>query len=272
MKNAISIDVEEYFQVTGFDGVIEKDSWDSVPSRLHIGMDRILAILDRYNVKATFFFLGWIAERHPEMVKRVAEGGHEIGIHSYDHTLIYKQTPEKFEEDIARSLAILREHYQGDILGFRAPTFSVVKDTLWALDVLKKLGFKYDSSIFPFRRNRYGIEDAPTKPYTLDNGLVEFPMSTLEVFGKRIPVCGGGYFRLYPYTMTKYAIETLNKKHNQPAMVYLHPWEFDPDQPEVPGSAGNKFRHRVNLNQTEKRLEQLCKDFEFLPIKEILAL
>ncbi|MGE0201809.1 MAG: XrtA system polysaccharide deacetylase [Candidatus Melainabacteria bacterium] len=270
VRNALSIDVEEYFQVTGLENAVPRDAWETIPSRLNIGMDCVLEILSRRGVKATFFFLGWVAERFPELVQTVAREGHEIGIHGYDHTLIYRQTPAEFEDHMTRALTAVRAVYDGAIAGFRAPTFSIIKETLWALDILKKLDFEYDSSIFPFARKRYGIEGHSTRPYRLENGLVEFPMSTVTVLGKTLPVGGGGYFRLYPYQLTRLALTHLNRKEQQPAMVYLHPWEFDPGQPRVTADAGNTFRHRVNLDKTASRLDRLCQDFEFTTVCNVL--
>lgn len=272
LQNALSIDVEEYFQVTGFERTIARKDWETIPSRLHVGLSKVLQILDQCQVKATFFFLGWIAERYPDTVKMVADGGHEIGLHGYDHQLIYHQSPHAFEEDLSRTLAAVKKVYNGPILGYRAPSFSITEDTLWALEIIKKLGLKYDSSIFPFKRKRYGIANSPTKPYQVADGLWEVPMTTVQVLGKAIPVGGGGYFRLYPYTLTQMAIRHLNQTLAQPAIVYLHPWELDPDQPMVQADFGNTFRHRVNLDKTEKRLSQLCSEFSFVPIQEILGL
>ena len=271
MLNALSVDVEDYFQVTGFEGVIARRDWEKLPARFRIGLDKILAILERHRTKATFFFLGWIAERHPDALRDVAQGGHEIGIHGYDHRLIYNQSAAAFEAELRRAVAAVRKHYDGPLLGHRAPSFSIREDSLWALEVLAKLGFRYDSSIFPFKRRRYGIANAPTRPYRLGQGMWEFPMSTITVLGKAVPVAGGGYFRLYPYALTKKAIETMNAE-GRPAMVYLHPWELDPDQPVVRASLGNRFRHRVNLDKTEARLEKLCRDFRFAPAREVLKI
>lgn len=271
MRNALSIDVEDYFQVTGFERVIARRDWDAIPTRFQIGLGRILDVLARHRVKATFFFLGWIAERYPESVREVAGHGHEIGIHGYDHRLIYEQTPQAFEADLRRAVAAVRTSYGGRLLGHRAPSFSIREDSLWALDVLARLGFAYDSSIFPFKRERYGIAGAPTGPYRIRESLWEFPMSTVSVMGKALPVCGGGYLRLYPYRVTKRAIEKMNAE-GRPAMVYLHPWELDPEQPLVRADLGNRFRHRVNLKHTQSRLQALCQEFPFGTVKEVLGL
>lgn len=270
MLNALSIDVEEYFQVTGLEKVIQRSDWDGISSRLMIGMSRILSIFRACDVKATFFFLGWIADRFPDVVRQVADEGHEIASHGYWHRLVYEQTPADFEQDIARSLESLSKAYAGPVAGYRAPSFSIRTDSLWALDILKKLGFQYDSSIFPFQRKRYGIAGSPTQPYPVRDGLWEFPMSTVKVLGRTIPVCGGGYFRLYPYWLTRWAISKSNQQLGQPVVIYLHPWEFDPEQPRVKADFMNVFRHRVNLHRTASRLERVCREFRFAPVGEVL--
>jgi polysaccharide deacetylase family protein (PEP-CTERM system associated) len=271
LPNAMSIDVEEYFQVSGFENVIDRDQWDSIPSRLEIGMSYLLQTFARYNIQATFFFLGWIVERHPAWLTRVADAGHEIAIHGYDHRLIYHQTPAEFAADIRKTLSIVRAHYDGPILGYRAPSFSVRTDTLWALEILKEQAIRYDSSIFPFKRKRYGIENAPTEPYEVLPALLEFPMSTVKVLGKAVPVAGGGYFRMYPSWCTHWAIRSINQA-GRPAVCYMHPWEFDPDQPRVAADRGNAFRHRVNLPRTRQKFERLCQSFAFAPLRQVLKL
>jgi polysaccharide deacetylase family protein (PEP-CTERM system associated) len=271
MLNALSIDVEEYFQVTGLEGAIKRDTWDAIPSRLMVGLSKVVDILERTGTKATFFILGWVAERCPEAVRLISSRNHEIGIHGYDHSLIYRQDPATFEADVSRALAAVRKVHTGEILGYRAPTFSIREDTLWALDILQKLGLKYDSSIFPFKRERYGIPGSPLGPHEIKPGLIEFPMSVVQILGRPVPVGGGGYFRLYPYAFTSWAVERLNRE-GRPVMTYLHPWEFDPDQPNVKTDFGNHFRHRVNLDKTASRLERLCRTFRFAPAREVLGI
>jgi polysaccharide deacetylase family protein (PEP-CTERM system associated) len=269
--NALSIDVEEYFQVTGFEDTVRRADWGGYESRLSIGLGRLLEIFERHGVKATFFFLGWVAERHPDALRRVAALGHEIGVHGYDHRLVYHQTPQAFQRDVSNALERIRRVYSGEVLGYRAPSFSVREDTLWSLEILKELGFRYDSSVFPFRRRRYGIARAPQAPYEVLPGLFEFPMSTVSLFGHALPVAGGGYFRLYPSWLTRWAIRRINAE-GRPAIVYVHPWELDPDQPRLRGSWGNVFRHRVNLSRTASRLDSLCREFAFAPIRDVLAI
>jgi polysaccharide deacetylase family protein (PEP-CTERM system associated) len=272
LKNALSIDVEDYFQVTGFEHAVDRADWDKYPSRFRIGMRTILDTLARHETKATFFFLGWIADRAPDVVAEVAERGHEIGIHSYEHRLVYQQVPTSFEDDLMRAIAAVRKTYDGPLLGYRAPTFSIRHDSLWALKILRQVGFHYDSSIFPIRRERYGMPEAPAAPYEIIEGLIEFPMSVVDWLGRRLPVCGGGYFRLYPFAVTCRAIRYLNEKQGRPAIVYLHPWEFDPEQPVIAGSWGNTFRHRVNLARTAARFDELCQRFVFTTMREVLTL
>ena len=271
MKNALSFDVEDYFHVTGFEHVVERDAWDDYPVRFHTGMGKILAILDRHDVKATFFFLGWLADRYPEVVAEVAGRGHEVGIHSYAHRLVYHQRPDEFAEDLERELAAVRKAYPGAILGYRAPTFSIRADTFWALEIIKGLSFRYDSSILPRGRGCNGTAHVQDMPHELSNGLLEFPPSTIDILGRKLPVAGGGYLRLYPFSFTCRAIEWLNRKRGLPAIVYLHPWELDPDQPMIRGGLRNTFRHRVNLDRTEKRLDELCRRFELAPIRKVLG-
>ena len=272
MKNALSFDVEDYFQVTGFEDVVDPDRWDEYPVRFQIGLGKILTILDRYDVKATFFFLGWIAERYPEAVADVARRGHEVAVHGYAHRLVYRQRPDEFAADLERAVAAVRKAYPGPILGYRAPTFSIRADMLWAFEVLKDLGFRYESSILPVSRGRNGSADAQELPHEIAHGLLEFPLSTLRICGRRLRVAGGGYLRLYPFAVTCQAIGWLNRRRGQPAIVYLHPWELDPEQPRIWAGLRNTVRHRVNLHRTERRLEELCKRFEFAPVRRVLGL
>jgi polysaccharide deacetylase family protein (PEP-CTERM system associated) len=272
MKNALSIDVEDYFHVSGFEDVIDRARWDEYPVRFQIGMAQILAILDRHDVKATFFFLGWIADRYPEAVADVARRGHEVAIHGYAHRLVYQQRPDEFAADLELALAAVRKTYAGPILGYRAPSFSIRADTLWALEIIKDFGFRYDSSILPIKTKRHGIADAQDMPHEIAHGLVEFPMSTVPVFGRKMRVAGGGYLRLYPFALTCQAIDWLNRKRGQPVIVYLHPWELDPGQPKIRAGFGNAVRHRINLDRTARRLEELCRRFEFAPVRKVLGL
>ena len=274
MKNALTFDVEEYFHAEAFARVLRPEQWPALESRVVATTGRILDILDRERVRATFFILGWVAERHPGLVREIASLGHEIGCHGYGHRMIQHLTRSEFERDVTRAKSALEDAIGHAVLGYRAPTFSIMRETLWSLEVLCEAGFRYDSSIFPIVHDRYGISDAPRFPHRLrdPNGcdLVEFPMSTVMLVGRRVPVAGGGYFRLTPYTLTRRALHRINRE-GQPAMVYLHPWELDPDQPRLPAGPLTRFRHLVNVGKTEARLVRLLGDFTFAPAAEVLA-
>ena len=243
MRNALSIDVEDYFQVHALEGAVRRADWESYPSRVERNTRLVLRLLREHQTRATFFILGWVAERYPHLVAEIAAGGHEIATHGYWHELVYRQTPQEFAADLGRSLQrhpICLADYPGrpalsTIMGYRAPSFSIVQDSLWALAVLRDHGLRYDSSIFPLMaHDRYGIADADRFAHRLENGLWELPVSTVRLLGRNWPVAGGGYFRLYPYRLTRQGIRRINAE-GHPAVVYLHPWEFDPEQPRIPG-------------------------------------
>ena len=268
--NYLTIDVEDYFQVAAFEKVIQPANWDSYASRVERNTCKILDLLDANAVKGTFFIVGWTAERYPDMVREIAARGHGIGCHSYRHQKIYNLTPEEFRQDTQKAKDILEEITGLPITGYRAPTYSITKKSLWALDILEELGFKWDSSIFPVLHDNYGIPDAPRFEYKLpEHNLKEYPISTVLFFGRKVPVAGGGYFRIFPYWFTKAALSKINSQENKPFIFYLHPWEVDPDQPRV-GDAGwkSRFRHYRNLDKTEDRLKCLLQDFQFRPIPE----
>jgi len=275
MKNALTFDVEEYFHAEAFAGVLRPEQWPGLESRVVATTERILDILDREHVRATFFVLGWVAERHPSLVREIASLGHEIGCHGFGHRMIQHLTRSEFEQDVRRAKSALEDASGHAVIGYRAPTFSVMRETLWSLSVLYEAGFRYDSSIFPIVHDRYGIPDAPRFPHrlkTLNGGdLIEFPMSTVLMLGRRVPVGGGGYFRIMPYSLTRRALRRINARDRQPAMVYLHPWELDPDQPRLPVGPLTRFRHLVNVGKTEARLVRLLGDFAFAPAAEVLA-
>ena len=275
MKNALTFDVEEYFHAEAFAGVLRPEEWPGLESRVVATTERILDILDREHVRATFFVLGWVAERYPSLVREIASLGHEIGCHGFGHRMIQHLTRSEFERDVRRAKSALEDASGHAVIGYRAPTFSVMRETLWSLSVLYEAGFRYDSSIFPIVHDRYGIPDAPRFPHrlkTLNGGdLIEFPMSTVLMLGRRVPVGGGGYFRIMPYSLTRRALRRINARDRQPAMVYLHPWELDPDQPRLPVGPLTRFRHLVNVGKTEARLVRLLGDFAFAPAAEVLA-
>lgn len=273
MLNALTIDVEEYFQVHGFETVINRSAWDHYPSRVVASTQKILRLLAEYDVSATFFILGWVADRNPDLVKEIATSGHEIASHGYWHELLYRLTPDEFAADLRLSLdAITRASNGSQPVGYRAASFSITNQSLWALDILREQGFKYDSSIFPLAaHDRYGINDANRFANELCDGLWEFPVSTIRLGKQNWPVAGGGYFRLYPLWITRQAIRHLNGQ-GHPAVIYLHPWEFDPDQPRIPDAPlPSRFRHYINLAKTECRLRALLDEFEFAPMRKVFT-
>jgi polysaccharide deacetylase family protein (PEP-CTERM system associated) len=264
VRNALSIDVEEHFQVHNFEGVVRRAEWDRYPSRVVENTRRILRLLAEREVRATFFVLGWVADRQPHLVREIRDGGHEIATHGYWHELIYRQTPKEFAADIGQSLDAIEQACGVRPTGYRAPSFSITSESLWAMDILRDFGIQFDSSIFPpVAHDRYGLRGASRFAHRLPNGIWEFPASTVRMGRRNWPVAGGGYFRLYPLYATRCAIRRLNA-NGHPAVVYLHPWEFDPEQPRVRGvSRLSRFRHYVNLDRTEGRLRHLLKEFDF---------
>lgn len=272
MINALTIDIEDYYHVSAFDQVIDFANWDDQESRLEANAEKILTILAEEEVQATFFVLGWVAEHFPEVVKAIHAAGHEIATHGYAHRLIYDQMPNEFRADVQRSLDIIQGVTGERVMGYRAPSFSIVEDTLWAVEILKALGLKYDSSIFPARplvHDRYGFPGSPKRPYEIEPGFWEFPMSTFRFLGWDFPVAGGGWLRHYPYALTRWGIHRINRQ-GRPTIVYVHPWELDPDQPRLNGSLWRQFLHYRNLDRTADRLRSLCQDFQFASMREVL--
>lgn len=267
-KNYLTIDVEDYFQVSAFEDIVTKEDWASYPSRVEQNTRKILALLEEHDIRATFFLLGWTARKYPALVREISDNGHEIGCHSFYHRLVYNLTPEEFREDTRKAKNILEQLTGRKILGYRAPSYSITGRSLWALDILAELGFQYDSSIFPVYHDRYGIPDAPRFSYALEQqGMTEFPISTLRIFGKNLPVSGGGYFRLFPYWFTRAALRRINGLDRRPFVFYFHPWEIDPDQPRMKGATLlSNFRHYLNLGKTHSRLRMLLRDFSFGPL------
>jgi len=270
--HSLSFDIEEHFQVAAFDCPARRRHWEVLQSRVEKSTDIILALLDSANVKATMFILGWVAERHSGMVKRIANAGHEIACHGYSHELISVQNPATFREDVRRAKKILEDITGQSVLGYRAPTFSITKETTWALPILVEEGFLYDSSIVPAMHDSYGIPDSSPSLHSLDTSsgmLWEVPPSTCQLGWTRIPVGGGGYFRLFPYSIFRWFL-TKVEREGHPLVMYFHPWELDPEQPKMKGSLLSKFRHYVNLQKTQKRMTWLLQDFHFSPIRETL--
>ena len=275
MKNALTFDIEEYFHAEVFARTLSPEEWPSLASRVVDTTERLLDILDYADVRATFFILGWIADRYPTLVQDIAGRGHEIACHGYGHQMIQRQSRLEFAKDLQQAKTAIEDAAGTAVIGYRAPTFSVVRETLWSLEVLWEAGFQYDSSIFPIVHDRYGIPDAPRFPHrvpiTNGHGIVEFPLSTITFLGRRLPVAGGGYFRLLPYSVTRRAIQHLNKREQQPAIVYLHPWELDVHQPKVRVGWLSQLRHSINTHSTEGKLRRLLRDFRFAPVREILT-
>jgi len=273
--NALTIDVEDYFQVQAFADVISPADWGQYPMRVERNTYRLLELLERRHIHATFFVLGWVAERCPALVRDIFNAGHEIGSHGYGHQMITRGDQKTFRTDLGRAKSIIENQTGARVRCFRAPSYSITSKTLWALEILGELGFEYDSSIFPVRHDYYGIPDAPRFPhYRLLRGgarLLEFPPSTLRVYATNLPVAGGGYLRLFPYRLTAWAIPRINQKENQPAMIYLHPWEIDPDQPRIAASWRSRFRHYQNLRTTETKFSRLLEEFSWAPMSEVLS-
>ena len=264
--NAMTIDVEDYFHVSVFDGVVPRADWGRMESRVCRNTERLLAILADADVRATFFVLGWVAERYPALVREIAAEGHEIASHGYAHRLIYDQTPVAFRDDVRRARLLLEDASGQAVVGYRAPSYSITPRSLWALDVLMEEGYEYDSSVFPIRHDRYGIPVSARHPYAIRRGalmLLEVPASTVRRGPFNFPVAGGGYFRLLPYWWTRSGIARLNRVERRPAVFYIHPWEVDPAQPRLSTSLLGRFRHYRNLNKAEERLRRLVSEFRF---------
>ncbi|GJQ57871.1 MAG: DUF3473 domain-containing protein [Candidatus Scalindua sp. AMX11] len=269
IKNYLTVDVEDYFHVSAFSNRVRYEEWNNYESRVVSNTKRILEILNRAgDIKGTFFILGWVAEKHPGLVKEIDAQGHEIGCHSYRHKLVYDSTPKEFRSDLIKARDILEGITGKKIFGYRAPSYSITNKSLWAFEILAELGFTYDSSIFPISHDRYGIPDAPRFNYWLpEHGLREYPISTAKILGIKVPVSGGGYLRLFPYWFTKIALKKINYDEMQPFVFYIHPWEIDPQQPRIKGATlFSRFRHYNNLEKAENRFTKLLQDFQFTPI------
>jgi len=273
--NAMTIDVEDYFHVSAFEATVPRSRWTSLESRVVANTERLLDLFARAGVHATFFVLGWVADRHPALVRRIAEAGHEVGSHGFAHRLIYDQSASEFRDDLRRSLDAIAGASGTQVLGYRAPSFSITPRSLWALDIIREEGFVYDASVFPIRHDRYGLPSAPRHFHVLERSagtLWECPGSTVRIAGTNLPVGGGGYFRLLPYAWTRWGMARLNDRERRAAVFYLHPWEIDPEQPRLPASRLSRFRHYTNLRRTEGRLERLLRDFRFAPLRDVLGL
>ncbi len=265
MVNAMSVDVEDYFQVSAFEKHIPHADWDRFECRVEANTHRILDLFSEYECKATFFTLGWIAERYPGIVKRIVAEGHELASHGYEHIRVTQQNREQFSKDVLRTKAILEDIGGTPVRGYRAASYSIGRDNLWALEVLQETGHAYSSSIYPIRHDLYGMPEAPRFAHHI-NGLdiLEIPVTTIELRGNKFPCGGGGYFRLFPYRLSKWALGHVNRTDGQPCNFYFHPWEIDPDQPRQSGiSFRTRFRHYLNLRRVEARLRALLNDFNW---------
>lgn len=272
--NAMTVDVEDYFHVAALAKSIDRSQWNDMEYRVEASTRRLLDLFDENSIKATFFVLGWVARKSPGLVREIATRGHEVASHGMSHKLVFNQTPQEFSDETYESKALLEDIIGVRVLGYRASTYSITTRSLWALDILQEAGFIYDSSIFPIRHDVYGIPDAPQIPSRIQTpkgaSIVEFPMSTAPMFGMRLPVSGGGYFRLLPYTLTRSGLRKLNHSLGRPFIFYLHPWEIDPQQPRVKTTMLSKLRHYTNLGKCEGRLRRLIAEFRFAPVREVL--
>jgi polysaccharide deacetylase family protein (PEP-CTERM system associated) len=272
MRNVMSVDVEDWFCVHNLSRLIPYADWDKCESRVERSTGRLLDLFGKHGVEATFFVLGWVADRFPDLVREIERRGHEVATHGYSHQLLTFMQPEDFRADLQRSLMVLAKTTSQEVRGFRAPSFSLTRRTFWAVDILRENGIHYDSSVFPVAFHPdYGIADADLQPHRLAEGLTELPMGVAEVWGRRIPCSGGGYFRLYPYALTRALMRRCNRQ-GRPVIFYLHPWEADPEQPRVPGLPwSNRFRHYNNLDRTAERLDRLLSDFAFTSARRLIA-
>jgi len=272
--NSLTVDVEDYFQVSAFEKSVKHCDWDNFPLRVEENTRRLLELFDEHSVKATFFILGWVANKVPGLVLEISNAGHEVACHGYSHKLIYNQSQNEFKQETIRAKGLLEDIIGQPVVGYRAASYSITKNSLWALDTLAEAGFEYDSSIFPVIHDRYGLPGTPRNIYkfTTASGkqLVEFPLTTAKMGSLTLPMAGGGYFRLYPYWFTEFNLRKLNTKDGKPFIFYLHPWEIDADQPRIDAGLLSKFRHYNNLGKCENRLERLLKAFKFGTVIEIL--
>lgn len=274
MINAFTVDVEDYYHVSAFADRIPPTQWETHESRVVPNTYKLLRILDDRQVRGTFFILGWVADRHPELVRDIHRSGHDLGCHSYWHRLVYDMTPEEFRDDLVQARDAIASVTAEPVTAYRAPSFSITGHSIWALDILAEEGFLYDSSIFPVYHDRYGIPNAERFPYQIETehgALWEFPPSVHRVLTFNLPVAGGGYFRLYPGVLSAHWLAQINKRHSEPFVFYIHPWEVDPDQPRLPGPWKSRFRHYQNLRSTQRKLEQLLQKFEFGTLHDALT-
>jgi len=274
--HAMTVDVEDYFHVAALAEKVKPQQWGDMPSRVESSTQTLLGLFEEKGIKATFFILGWVAERNPALVREIHAAGHEIASHGYSHQLVYAQTPEVFKEETERSKKLLEDLSGASVTGYRAASYSITRHSLWALDILAELGFTWDSSIFPVRHDRYGIPRSPTSPYKLitpnRSTLKELPLTAARVMGASIPAAGGGYFRQYPLALSKWLFRRASEGETKPQIFYLHPWEVDPDQPRIDGLSWlSRFRHYTNLRKCLPRLEKMIDEFHFSTVSESLG-
>jgi len=272
--NAMTVDVEDYFHVAAFSKEISPNDWDQLEYRVEANTRRLLEIFSVRGIRATFFVLGWVAQRSPQLVREIQSAGHEIASHGMTHKLVYNQTREEFAQETRDAKRLLEDICGKSVDGYRASTYSITRQSLWALDVLCELGFKYDSSIYPIKHDLYGIPDAPEAPSWISapggRSIIEFPLSAVRIGGVRVPVSGGGYFRLLPYPVTRFGLKKINEQLNRPFAFYLHPWEIDTSQPRVNASVFSQFRHYNNIDRCEDRLRRLLGEFDFGTMGQVL--
>jgi polysaccharide deacetylase family protein (PEP-CTERM system associated) len=272
--NAMTVDVEDYFQVSAFEQHVSFADWDTKELRVARNVGRILDLMARHDVKATFFVLGWLAQRLPTMVREIAGAGHEIASHGFRHTRVTNQQRDDFREDVISTKRVLEDTSGQEVIGYRAASYSITEDNLWALDILAETGHRYSSSIYPIKHDLYGIPDAPRFRFAVGaSKLTEVPITTVSMFGRNWPCGGGGYFRLFPYALSKWALRHVNGAEQQSAVFYFHPWEIDPGQPRMPGlPLRTKFRHYLNLSRLEGRLSSLLTDFHWGRLDDVFEL
>ena len=264
VTNALTVDVEDYFQVSALAPYISRDRWDQIPCRIERNVERLLQRFDDHGARATFFTLGWIAERYPQVVRDIVARGHELASHGYGHLRASDQTRPEFMADIVNAKKLLEDIGGKPVLGYRAPSFSIGEGNLWAFECLEEAGYVYSSSVYPVKHDHYGMPDSPRFPYKVNAGVTEIPITTVRMMGRNLPAGGGGYFRFAPYGVSRWAIDRFNRDEGKPAIFYMHPWEIDPDQPRVAGPGlKTRFRHYVNLHRTDDRLKRLLSDFKW---------
>lgn len=279
MLNALTVDVEDYFQVTAFEGVVDRDDWAVYPSRVENNTRRVMDLLEEHKLKGTFFVLGWVAERFPMLVREISDAGHEVACHGFGHELVYNLGPDGFRKDLRLAKATLEDITGRQVLGYRAPSYSITDKSLWALDILIEEGFRYDSSIFPIYHDNYGIPGAQRFPHDIrrENGTIrEFPLTTMnmDLPGKKLalPIAGGGYLRLLPANIIHWGMRRINQVDGQPAVLFFRPWEIDPEQPRIKARLKSRFRHYVNIDLTEDKLRHLFKGLEFGTMMDVLGI